>query len=126
MGVTSGSLETEIVRHVSANPGRTGREIAEALADERGVARTTVLTVLERLRTKGLLSRRKREGVFRYQAEMPAGTAMRHSVARFVEQILGGSVSPFVAFLQDADRLTDQDIDELEQLVKAQRLRRQK
>ncbi|MFI5384490.1 MAG: BlaI/MecI/CopY family transcriptional regulator [Fimbriimonadales bacterium] len=121
-----GSLETEIVRCVSDNPDRSGREIAAALADERGVARTTVLTVLERLRTKGMLSRRKRGGVYRYRSEMPASQAMQGTVQRFVDHILGGSVSPVLAFLADADRLTDEEIDELEQLVKGQRERRQK
>jgi len=119
-----GSLETEIVRYVSNNPDQSGREIAAALAKERSVARTTVLTVLERLRTKGLLSRRKRGGVYRYRSEMPTNQAMRGTVKRFVDQILGGSVSPVLAFLADAGELTEQEIDELERLVKDQRARR--
>ena len=125
-GIPLGSLETEIVRYVSANPGQTGRHIAEALAEERGVARTTVLTVLERLRAKDLLTRRKRSGVYCYQPAVPAGQAMRRSVERFVDQILGGSISPVLAFLADADELTDRDIDELEEFVRHQKERRRK
>ena len=122
-GVSLGSLETELIRHISTHPNESGRQIADALAEERGIARTTVLTVLERLRNKGLVSRRKRAGVYCYAAEVPAGQAMRGTVERFVSQILGGSVSPVLAFLADTDELTDEDIDELERLVQARRER---
>ena len=125
VNVPLGGLESEIIRHVSEFPGQSGREIAEALAHDRGVARTTVLTVLERLRTKGLLSRRKKDGAYRYQAEVPAGQAMRGTVQRFVDSILGGSVTPVLAFLAQTDELTEQDIDELERLVKERRAKKQ-
>jgi hypothetical protein len=34
-----------------------------------------------------------------------------------VDQILGGSLTPMLAFLADSDELSDQDVDELERLV---------
>ncbi|HVT12611.1 MAG TPA: BlaI/MecI/CopY family transcriptional regulator [Fimbriimonadaceae bacterium] len=124
VGVPLGSLETELIRYIAIHPNESGRQIADALAEERGVARTTVLTVLERLRKKGLVSRRKRAGIYCYQAQVPASQAMRSTVERFVTQILGGSVTPVLAFLADTDELSDEDVDELERLVKAQRERR--
>ncbi|MGH8146608.1 MAG: BlaI/MecI/CopY family transcriptional regulator, partial [Rhodanobacteraceae bacterium] len=76
-----------------------------------------VLTMMERLRTKGYLKRRRVQGVYRYSAATASGEAMRHAVDRFVEKTLGGSVSPFVAWMAERGELTDQELNELRTLV---------
>ncbi|HTE20179.1 MAG TPA: BlaI/MecI/CopY family transcriptional regulator, partial [Armatimonadota bacterium] len=84
---------------------------------ERSLARTTVLTVMERLRKKGYLTRKRREGAFRYWPCVPQAQVLQNLVSRFVERTLGGSVSPVVAYLADAKRISEADLAELEKLV---------
>jgi predicted transcriptional regulator len=64
-----GNLEREVMEHVwSATEPVTVREVHEALAVERDLAYTTVMTVLDRLAKKGVV-RRVRDGrAYRYQA----------------------------------------------------------
>jgi predicted transcriptional regulator len=94
--------------------------VAEVVADfgrAQALARSTVLTMLERLRAKGYLRRRKAGGVFRYRTATGAGEAMRGAVERFVEGTLGGSVSPFVAWMAERGEVSDEEMAELEALV---------
>lgn len=64
-----GNLEREVMEHVwSATEPVTVREVHEALAVERDLAYTTVMTVLDRLAKKGVV-RRVRDGrAYRYEA----------------------------------------------------------
>src|SRR3712207_746338 len=95
---TLGEQELDLLRFVSGRGAVAGSEIADAWGEERGLARTTVLTMLERLRTKGYLVRKRKDGVFQYSARVPQAEVLQGVVRRFVERTLGGSVSPVVAY----------------------------
>src|SRR5688572_23374283 len=67
---TLGDLEIEVLRFVSNRAPISIRDTAETFGRERGLARTTILTVMERLRKKKYLARRRVEGVFLYQSSV--------------------------------------------------------
>jgi predicted transcriptional regulator len=112
-----GEHELEVWRYIADHAPVPGRTVAARFAEERGLARTTVLTVIERLRKKGFLTRRRRDGVFHYSPRVPVAEAVRELVSRFVESTLGGSVSPLVAYLGQARQISAEELAELEQLV---------
>lgn len=114
---TIGDQELTLLQWVAERGGATVGEAAEGFGAERGLARSTVLTMMERMRKKGHLSRRKVEGVYRYTSPVSAAAVLRDVVGGFVEQTLGGSVSPFVAFLAESEELTEDELEELEALV---------
>ena len=119
-----GEQELEVLRFIAERSPVTAREVVEGFGEERSLARTTVLTVIERLRKKGYLTRRRRDGVFAYVPRVPQAELLNGLVRDFVEKTLGGSVSPVVAYLSRARRLSDGELDELQKLVqdlKAQR-----
>jgi predicted transcriptional regulator len=109
--------ELEVLRYVTEHPGTSVRDVAAEFARTRGLARTTVLTLMERLRKKGHLTRRKAEGVFQYSARESRGELLSRLVGRFVEKTLGGSLQPFVAYLLDRPRVSREELDELKDLV---------
>lgn len=119
-----GEQELEVWRFIAEHAPVTGRTVVEQFARERGLARTTVLTVIERLRKKGYLTRRRRAGVFHYAPRVPAAEVVQGLVRRFVEQTLAGSVSPLVAFLGQSRQLSNEELAELQQLIAAARERR--
>jgi predicted transcriptional regulator len=112
-----GDQELEVLRFIADHAPMTAREIVEGYGEEHGLARTTVLTVVERLRQKGYLSRKKRQGVYQYSPRVSASEVLQGVVRQFVEKTLGGSVSPVVAYLAKGRSLSDEDLKELEQLV---------
>lgn len=114
---TIGQQELALLRHIADHGSLSVGEAAEGFGASRGLARSTVLTMMERLRRKGLLARRMTDGVYRYQARATSADLLKRAVGRFVERSLGGSVSPFLAYLSEAGRVTDDELRELEALV---------
>ena len=121
---TVGDREFELLRWIENAGGASVGEAAEGYGLDQGLARSTVLTMMERLRQKGNLRRRAVDGVFRYQVAEPAGDVARRAVANFVSATLGGSLSPFVAYLVEHESLDEAQVDELEALVDRLRDRR--
>lgn len=100
---TLGEQETELLRFVAEQEAAlTVREAVASWGEPRGLARTTVLTMLERLREKGHLMREKTsDGNWAYLPVLPKAELLSGLVQSFVERTLGGSVSPFVSYLAE-------------------------
>jgi predicted transcriptional regulator len=114
-----GELQLEILRFLSVEGPLTVGEVAAQFGEARGLARTTILTVMERLREKGYLTRTKEAGVFRYAPYTGKAGLLRDLVHEFVEKSLEGSVSPFLAYLAEEKALSDDEIAALRQLLDA-------
>jgi len=91
--------------------------VADAIKGQKGFARSTSQTLLERLRSKGHLVRTIEAGVNVYSVNGDKAEMEKRLFADFFETTLGGSVSPFVAFLADRGSLTPKEADELRQLL---------
>ena len=113
-----GHLELDVLQYIADHHPITVREVASHFANTSGQARTTVLTVMGRLRTKGYLKRRKSAGLQRYTPTIPKAELLDRMVGDFVDGVLGGSVSPFVAYLTRSSILNDDEVRKLEQLLK--------
>jgi BlaI family transcriptional regulator, penicillinase repressor len=111
--------EWELLQSIVERHPITVREVTAQFAPTHGYARTTVLTMMERLREKGYLIRRKVGGVNRYSPSEPKTELLQGLVRDFVQKALGGSVSPFVAYLGKEARLNREELRELKQLVQA-------
>ena len=115
--VALGEQELEVLKFVTEHQPASVREVAEAFAVSHGLARTTIITVLERLRTKGYLVRAKGDGAFEYRPTQDQGEIMKDLVRNFVASTLGGSVSSFVAYLAEGPTLAPSEVAELRALV---------
>jgi predicted transcriptional regulator len=112
-----GDQEMEMLRFVADHAPISVRDVAVQFGEPRGLARTTVLTVMERLREKGFLTRAKHEGLFQYAPAVPKTELLRHLVQDFIEKTLGGSLSPFSLYLAQACNITEEELAELKQAV---------
>ena len=122
-----GDQELALLRFVSDAGRATVAQAVEGFGGPRGLARSTVLTMMERLRKKGHLGRRRADGVYHYAPRTAPRAALQHAVQTFVDRTLGGSISPFVAYVAEREQLSDGEIEELETLLtKLQRDRQKK
>jgi predicted transcriptional regulator len=121
-----GRLELEVLGYVAEQEGATVREVATHFAETSGHARTTLLTVMERLRAKGYLKRRKVDGVHRYTPTVDHEKVLARMVSEFVDDVLGGSVSPFVAYFSKSSHLSEAEARKLEDLLKRIEAREQR
>jgi predicted transcriptional regulator len=112
-----GELELAVLNAVFDRPGSSVREIAALMAEERGLARTTILTVMQRLHGKGFLRRRKVGAVYRYTATSEQRQVVSDLIGQFVSKTLGGSPVPFLAYLAESKDLTEDQIAQLREIV---------
>ena len=112
-----GDQELSLLRFVSEAGQASVAQAVEGFGQPRGLARSTVLTMMERLRTKGHLARRQVDGIYQYTPRTAPGAAVRQAVQTFVDRTLGGSITPFVTYLAERERLSDDELAELETLL---------
>jgi len=113
-----GELELEVLKTVWDRPGRSVQDVADELGKRRGCARTTVLTVMQRLHAKGFLKRRKVGGVFRYSPTEGRSEVLSSLIGQFVDKVLDGSAAPFLTYLVDTKELSESQANQLRAIVK--------
>ena len=124
MAKAVGEQELAVLRYVAEHGPATAGEVAERYGEAQGLARSTILTVMERLRAKGHLTRRKVDGVFQYASRVPKAELMRGVVGDFVQRALAGSLSPFAAYLAQAETVSDEELEQLQDVVSRLQQRR--
>jgi BlaI family penicillinase repressor len=76
------------------------RTVQAALAGRRALAYTTVMTVLERLERRGLISRRKAGRAFVYVPLQSRDAIQRRALREFLDGYFDGSTEQLLAFLR--------------------------
>jgi predicted transcriptional regulator len=112
-----GVAESEVLRYVAERHPISVREVADYFAVARGLTKTTILNVMERLREKGFLTREPKEGIFQYSPTQTQASVLTGQVANFVDSMLGGSLEPFAAYLAEKETITDAELARLKEII---------
>lgn len=113
-----GDLEADIMEAVWRGGEVTVREVYDRLGPRRGIAYTTVMTVMSRLAAKGLLVQKREGTAFLYAASRSREEFATETAAQVIDELLADFAAPTMSrFVEsvsgDADR-----IEELEKLLK--------
>lgn len=119
-----GTQELQLLRHIARGGPASVGQVAESFGAPQDLARSTVLTMMERLRTKGYLTRRRVKGVFVYASSARDEDLLRDAVGRFVQRALEGSVSPFAAYLAERSQVSEAELVDLERALERLRSKR--
>jgi len=79
----------------------TVKQVQESLMARRPRAYTTIMTILDRLAQKGIVSRRKVGRAYLYRASLQASEAQQSAVQQLVTGFFGGSREALAAHLQE-------------------------
>ena len=117
-----GHLEKDLLNYLWKNGEATGRQIFDAISMKRKNAYHTILTVLNRMVKKGLLSKEKKTGVFHFSAALGREEFEHLACQQAIKSALSishsNSISAIVNLLsQDDPKL----IDELECVIEQKR-----
>ena len=112
-----GQEELAVLRYVGEKQPVDSGAIARELGKSTGKARTTILTMIERLRQKGFIARRKVQGRFQYSLKAAGKRIQDQLVESFVTETLGGSTLPFLSYLVRQSDLSDEEFTELQRIV---------
>ena len=96
----------------------TATDVADQVAQERGWSVQTVKTLLSRLLAKQVIAADQDGRRFLYRPMVARGAYVASESGRLVNRLFGGRISPLVAHLAAQDRLTAEDIAELEDILK--------
>ena len=93
-------LELECLKSLWKIGEANVKEVREDLAASRGLAYTTVMTLLDRLTRKGAAARRKVGRQFLYSAVLPREVVRRVAVKELVDGLFDGSEADLAALLE--------------------------
>ena len=93
-------LELECLKALWRLGEASVKDVREELAASKGLAYTTVMTLLDRLARKGAASRRKTGRLFLYSAVLSRELVQKLTVKELIDTVFNGSSEELLAFLQ--------------------------
>ena len=106
---TLGDLQHAIMRVLWARSEATVAEVHEALLDERGLAPTTIATMLRKMEDKGVVAHRVEDRHFVYRPAVSEDEVRSSMVGELLDRLFAGDPAALVSHL-----VADHDIDEAE------------
>jgi BlaI family penicillinase repressor len=103
---TLGDLQHAIMRVLWHNGEATSAEVHAALVAERGLAPTTIATMLRKMEDKGVVAHRSEGRQFVYRATVSEEEVRRSMVGEVVERLFAGDPAALVSYL-----VADHDLD---------------
>ncbi len=92
--------------------------VQEALLKSKGWAYTTVKTLMDRMVRKGLLKTERVRSLYLYRSVVTRAQAQRNELLRTAQRAFAGALTPMMQFLIESDKLSEQDYQYLENLLK--------
>lgn len=99
--------------------------VQEILQKRKGWHYSTVKTLMDRMVAKGLLSTEKIRNLIFYRSAVTRKQAQKGEIMRAVKRAFGGALTPMMQFLLDSNQLSEEQLKELESLIKRKRRRTQ-
>lgn len=96
----------------------TVRDVYETLLEHRKIAYTTVMTMMRVLEKKGYVKTHRENRAFVYRPTRPQRQVLRSMVREFVDRVFNGSAQPLLVHLVEDRRLSPQELEELERLIR--------
>ena len=112
-----GNLQLAILRVLWAHGEATAGDVHAALQAERGLAPTTIATMLKKMEARGLVQHREDGRRFIYSSAVSEETVTREMVADLTDRLFGGKVTELVNHLIAEHDIDRSELAELNRLV---------
>jgi BlaI family penicillinase repressor len=113
--------ELEIMKIVWDRGEATVRDVYESLLEHRKVAYTTVMTMMKVLEQKGHLKKATADKAHIYSPTRPKNQVIKSMVLDFVDRVFNGSAEPLVVHLVEERHLKEDEILEIERMLRDRR-----
>jgi predicted transcriptional regulator len=110
-------LQLAILRLLWERGEATVSELWEALHDERGLAQTTVATLVARLQRRGIVARRTRERQYVYRATITEADVQHSMVNELTERLFAGDAAALVSHLIAASDMSPGDLARVKRMI---------
>jgi BlaI family penicillinase repressor len=106
-------LQIALLRILWKRGDATVLDVWEEIHRERGLAQTTVATILTRLEKRGVVSRTQQQRTFTYRAEVTQDDVRESMLGGLTEQLFGGDVTALVNHLLTSHDIAPGDLQRL-------------
>jgi BlaI family penicillinase repressor len=113
--------EWAIMQAVWENQPCAAPTVQELLQRQKGWHYSTVKTLMDRMVTKGLLSAEKIRNLTLYRSAVTRKQAQKGEIMRAVKRAFDGALTPMMQFLVDTNQLSQEQLKELEVLIRRKR-----
>ena len=110
-------LQIAILRLLWERGEASVAEIWEAMYDERGLAQTTIATLVARLQRRGIVARRARDRQFVYRAMITESDVQHSMVGELTERLFAGDVTALVSHLISASDMSPGDLARVKRMI---------
>jgi BlaI family penicillinase repressor len=112
-------LQIALLRVLWARGEATVVEVWQAMHRERGLAQTTVATILTRLEKRGVVSRTANARQYVYRALVSESDVRQSMVGDLAESLFGGDVTALVNHLLTSHEIAPGDLARLREAIDA-------
>ena len=114
---TLSELQLELMRVLWARGEASTADVAEVLASSRGLAHTTIATLLSRLEKRGVVESRRDGRQLVYRARVAEGDVRRSMVSGLLGSLFGGDARALIAHLVREEEIAAGDLERVRQLL---------
>jgi BlaI family penicillinase repressor len=114
-----GDLQLAIMRVLWGRDEATVADVHEALEPERGLALTTIATMLAKMEKKGVVDHRADGRRFIYRPTVSEGQVRRSMVSDLTSQLFRGDALALVNHLLSEHEIDGQELNQLRKLIAA-------
>jgi predicted transcriptional regulator len=110
-------LQIAIMRVLWSKGEATAVQIWDALRPERGLAQTTIATMLSRLEKRGVIQHRTQSRQFVYYPTVTEPEVRRSMVSELTERLFDGNVADLMAHLLSGREMSPGDLARVRELI---------
>ena len=110
-------LQLAILRLLWELVEATVAELWDALHEERGLAQTTVATLVARLQRRGIVARRTRDRQYVYRATITESDVQQSMVSELTERLFAGDAAALVSHLIAASDMSPGDLARVKRMI---------
>ena len=114
-----GDLQLAIMRILWSRDEASVADVHEALEPERGLALTTIATMLAKMEKKGVVDHRAEGRRFIYRPTVSEGQVRRSMVTDLTSQLFRGDAFALVNHLLSEHEIDSRELDQLRTLIAA-------
>jgi BlaI family transcriptional regulator, penicillinase repressor len=109
--------EWTIMKVVWENQPCAAGTVQDALAKDKGWAYSTIKTTMDRMVVKGLLEIKKIRNLQLFSSTINATQARKGEFHKMLSRAFDGALGPMMQYLVEHEKLSDDDLQQLRQLV---------
>ena len=114
---TLGDLQYAIMRVLWQHGEASSADVHQALVEERGLAPTTIATMLRKMEDKGIVTHRSEGRQYLFRATVTEPEVQRSMVDELLDRVFAGDPAALVSHLVADGRIDDDELRRLQELL---------